>query len=234
MVVLASQTQISKGKDRIMTIRIVLADDHAILRHGLTRTIQTQDDMEVVGQARDGLTAMQMVRDLQPDVILMDIGMPNLNGIEATREILHDHPDAKIVALSMHSAKKFVSEMFRAGAKGYLLKDCDFEELLEAIRSVASGKNYLSPSVAGTVIDSYVNASAKQEPNVFSTLTRREREVLQLLSEGQTTKQIGMKLHISPKTVEAHRLRIMNKLEIDNVAQLTKYAIQEGLTSAEP
>ncbi|MFA5422752.1 MAG: response regulator transcription factor [Phycisphaerae bacterium] len=218
-----------------MPIRILLADDHAIVRHGLSKSIQNEEDMEVVGLASDGLTAIKLVDELRPDVVIMDIGMSELNGIEATREIMHRRPDAKVIGLSMHSAKKFVSEMFRAGAKGYLLKDCEFDELAEAIRTVASGKNYLSPHITGVVIDSFIKATPGQEDlSAFSRLTRRERQVLQLMAEGRTTKQIGLSLHISPKTVEAHRLRVMDKLEIDNVAQLTKYAIQEGLTALEP
>lgn len=216
-----------------MAIRILLADDHAIVRHGLSKSIQEEEDMEVVGQAEDGLSTIQMVRELSPDLVLMDISMPDINGMDATVEIVRDFPKVKIIALSMHSAKKFVREMFKAGASGYLLKDCEFEELANAIRTVMSGKTYLSPEIAEVVVDSYVRTSNEDQSSAFSALTKRERQVLQLMSEGQTTKQIGLKLHISPKTVEAHRLRVMEKLEIDNIAQLTKYAIQEGLTSSE-
>lgn len=216
-----------------MAIRILLADDHAIVRHGLIKSIQEEEDMEVVGQAEDGLSTIEMVRELSPDLVLMDISMPDINGMDATVEIVRDFPQVKIIALSMHSAKKFVREMFKAGASGYLLKDCEFEELTNAIRTVMSGKTYLSPEIAEVVVDSYVRTSNEDQSSAFSALTKRERQVLQLMSEGQTTKQIGLKLHISPKTVEAHRLRVMEKLEIDNIAQLTKYAIQEGLTSSE-
>ena len=217
-----------------MGIRVVLADDHAIVRHGLSRAIQQEDDMEVIGQAEDGHTTVELVRELLPDVVVMDISMPDLNGIEATREIRRESPDVKVIALSMHSAKRYVTEMFKAGAVGYLLKDCDFDELARAIRTVAEGKTYVSPSISSVVVEDLVHGDEKFDANAFSVLTQREREVLQLLAEGKTTKQIALRLHISPKTVEAHRLRVMNKLEIDNVAQLTKYAIQEGLTSAEP
>ena len=216
-----------------MAIRILLADDHAIVRHGLIKSIQEEEDMEVVGQAEDGLSTIQMVRELSPDLVLMDISMPDINGMDATVEIVRNFPHVKIIALSMHSAKKFVREMFKAGASGYLLKDCEFEELTNAIRTVMSGKTYLSPEIAEVVVDSYVRTSNEDQSSAFSALTKRERQVLQLMSEGQTTKQIGLKLHISPKTVEAHRLRVMEKLEVDNIAQLTKYAIQEGLTSSE-
>lgn len=217
-----------------MSIRIVLADDHAIVRHGLSRAVQHEDDMEVVGQASDGHSTVELARELLPDVVVMDISMPELNGIEATREIQREAPGVRVIALSMHSAKRYVTEMFRAGASGYLLKDCDFDELARAVRTVAEGKTYVSPSVSSVVVEDLVRKERKTEATAFSLLTQREREVLQLLAEGRTTKQIALRLHISPKTVEAHRLRVMNKLEIDNVAQLTKYAIREGLTSAEP
>jgi len=217
-----------------MNTRILLADDHTILRYGLGHSIQQQDDMEVVGQAQDGLQVIELVRKQSPDVVLMDIEMPTMNGIEATREIGQDFPSVRIIALSMHSTKKFVREMFKAGASGYLLKDCEFDELKLAVQTVMAGKTYLSPSVTNVVVDNYIISSEPRVPSVFVKLTPREREVLQLTAEGHTTKQTGLKLHISPKTVESHRLRIMDKLQLDNVARLTKYAIQEGLTSAQP
>lgn len=217
-----------------MSIRIILADDHAILRHGLSKLIQQQEDMEVIAQAGDGHSIVDLTRELSPDVVVMDIGMPDLNGIDATMQITRDFPTVKIIGLSMHSGKKFISEMLKAGACGYLLKDCAFEELITAIKTVMEGKTYLSPSIADVIVENYVRPSGQEESSVFSTLSQREREVLQLLSEGKTTKQIGMMLHISSKTVEGHRLRIMQKLNIDNVANLTKYAIREGLTSPNP
>jgi len=216
-----------------MSIRILLADDHAIVRHGLSGSIGQQDDMEVVGQSCDGLMTVKLAAELVPDIILMDISMPYLNGFEATREILRDHPQIKIIALSMHSSKRFVTEMLKAGACGYLLKDCEFDELINAIRTVAGGKTYLSPAISDVLIENFVHPEVEGESSVFSSLTQRERQVLQLLAEGNTTKQIAKSLFVSPKTVEAHRLNVMNKLSIDNVAQLTKYAIQEGLTSFE-
>ena len=216
-----------------MSIRIVLADDHAIVRHGLSRSFQSETDIDVVGQARDGHTAVEIVRELSPDIVVMDIGMPDLNGVEATRQIVKEMSRVKIIGLSMHSGDKYVREMFRAGASGYLLKDCPFEELVDAIKTVADGKTYVSPSIGEMVVKDYISKDGEQE-SAFSVLSQREREVLQLLVEGKTTKQAAKRLHISPKTVEAHRLRIMNKLDIDNVAQLTKYAIQEGLTQPDP
>ena len=217
-----------------MSIKILLADDHAIVRQGLAGSIDLQAGMDVVGQAKSGLLAVKMARELTPDLIIMDISMPDINGMDATREILRDFPDIKVIALSMHSGKKFVSEMFKAGASGYLLKDCEFEELVNAVNTVMKGKSYITPEITDMVVDNYVKSSADSKSSVFSDLTKREREVLQLMAEGLTTKQIGLKLHISPKTVEAHRLKVMDKLDIDNIAQLTKYAIQEGLTSPEP
>ena len=216
-----------------MSIKILLADDHAMLRHGLSRSFEQEEDIDVIGQTQDGYSTIEMVKELMPDIVIMDIGMPGLNGIETTRRIMQDCPQIKVIGLSMHSSDKYVREMFRAGAVGYLLKDCSFDELVEAIRTVMSGQTYISPAIGDMIIREYTSKEDEHK-SVFSVLSQREREVLQLLSEGKTTKQIGRRLQISPKTVEAHRLRVMDKLEIDNVAQLTKYAIQEGLTEAEP
>lgn len=216
-----------------MSIRIILADDHEILRHGLSKSFEQESDIKVIGQASDGHSAVDLVRELLPDAVIMDIGMPDLNGVEATRKITKSYPQVKVIGLSMHSSDKYVREMFKAGASGYLLKNCPFEELAEAVRTVAGGKTYVSPAIGDMIVKEYASKPDK-EKSVFSVLSQREREVLQLLAEGKTTKQIAKRLHISPKTVEAHRLRIMERLDIDNVAQLTKYAIQEGLTEAEP
>lgn len=216
-----------------MNIKIILADDHTMLRQGLSRSFEQEKDINVIGQAKDGHSTLELVRELSPDMVVMDIGMPDLNGIEATRRITKEYPKVKVIGLSMHSSDKYIREMFRAGACGYLLKDCSFEELVEAIKTVVGGKTYISPSIGDMIIKEYAGKS-DDEKSVFSLLSLREREVLQLFAEGKTTKQIGLCLHISPKTVEAHRLRIMDKLDIDNIAQLTKYAIQEGLTEPEP
>lgn len=164
----------------------------------------------------------------------MDISMPDLNGIEATRQIVADMPNVKVIALSMHSGRNFIIEMFKAGASGYLLKDCEFDELTNAVRIVHGGQTYVSPSISDVVIESSVRGTPQRKDSAFAILTKREREILQLLTEGQTTKQIARSLYISTKTVEVHRLNIMNKLKIDSIAQLTKYAIQEGLTQPEP
>jgi two-component system, NarL family, response regulator NreC len=217
-----------------MNIRIIIADDHTIVRHGLAKLIEAEDDMEVIAQTENGISTVELTRELSPDMVVMDVAMPDLNGIDATQQILHENSKIKVLALSMHSGKKFVTAMLQAGATGYLLKDCALEELIAAIRTVIDGKTYLSPSITDIVVQGYVRNTDHKDGSAFTILSQREREVLQLMAEGNTTKQIALRLHISPKTVEGHRLRLMNKLEIDNVAQLTKYAIQEGLTSAEP
>ena len=217
-----------------MSIRVILADDHAIVRHGLSKLLQQEEDMEVIAQAEDGHSTVELTKELSPDMVIMDIGMPDLNGIEATRQIIRDFPQVKVIGLSMHSGQKFVSEMLKAGASGYLLKDCALEELTTAIKTVAAGKIYLSPDITDIVVENFVRHSENTETSAFSLLSQREREVLQLMAEGKTTKQIARHLYISPKTVEGHRLRLMAKLKMDSVAQLTKYAIQEGLTSPEP
>ncbi len=216
-----------------MSVRIIIADDHTIVRHGLTKLLQQVTDVEVIAQAQNGHATLELARELSPDIIVMDVGMPDLNGIDATQQILRENPKIKVLALSMHSGRKFVMAMLKAGASGYLLKDCALEELTTALETILSGKIYLSPAITDIVVDSYVRQPAESEQSAFSVLSQREREVLQLMAEGNTTKQIALRLHISPKTVEGHRLRLMSKLDIDNVAQLTKYAIQEGLTSAE-
>ena len=216
-----------------MSIRILLADDHKITRQGLRSLLDKQQDMEVVAEAEDGRTAVRLAGELLPNVVIMDVTMPDLNGIEATRQIVGQSPDVKIIALSMHSDTLFVTEMLRSGASGYLLKDCAFEELSRAIHAVVAGKTYLSPSVSGVVVDDYLHRLSKADFSDSHVLTDREREVLQLLAEGKSTKRIALKLHISVKTVETHRRQMMNKLDIHTVAELTKYAIRKGLTSLE-
>ncbi len=214
-----------------MSIRIVLADDHAIVREGLSQALREEEDMEIVGQASDGHVAVERAKELRPDIVIMDVNMPSLNGIAATREIQRQAPGVKVIALSVNAAKPCIKEVFRAGARAYLIKNCEFDELLRAVRTVAEGKTYVSPSISNMVVEDFVRVE-ETEPTAFCLLTPREREVLQLLAEGETIKRIALRLHVSHKTVEAHRLRIMNKLKVDTVAQLTKYAIQEGLTSA--
>ncbi len=216
-----------------MSVKILLADDHKITRQGLRSLLEKEPDMEVVAEAEEGRTAVRLVRELLPDVVVMDVSMPDLNGMEATHQIVAEHPNVKVIALSIHSDNLFVSEMLKSGASGYLLKDCAFEELARAIHVVVDGKTYLSPAVSGVVVDDYLHRLARTESPSSEVLTDREREVLQLMAEGKSTKQVALKLHISVKTVETHRRQIMSKLDIHTIAELTKYAIRKGLTSLE-
>jgi len=213
-----------------MSIRILLADDHKIMREGLRSLLEKKPDIEVVAEAEDGRKAVQLARRLRPDVVIMDVSMPDMNGIEATRRVISESPGVKVIALSIHSDRRFVAEMFRAGASGYLLKDCAFDELEHAIHSVARNRVYLNSGIAGIVVEDYVSHLQKTESSAFSNLTAREREVLQLIAEGKTTKQIAHYLNVSVKTIETHRRQIMNKLSVHSIAELTKYAIREGIT----
>lgn len=217
-----------------MPTRIILADDHQIVREGLATLLEQEEDMRVVGTAADGRAAVKLAAELSPDVVVLDVGMPGLNGIEAARQITGALPAAKILALSMHSDRRFVLEMLRAGAAGYLLKDCAFDELAHAIRTIVAGQTYLSPRIAGVVVEGFLQQGEPGERTGAAALTPREREVLQLLAEGMATKQVAHHLGVSSKTIETHRRQIMTKLELDSVAELTKYAIREGLTSLEP
>jgi DNA-binding NarL/FixJ family response regulator len=221
------------GKISSTTISILLADDHKILRSGMRGLLESEPNIKVVAEAEDGRTAVQLSRDLTPDVIFMDISMHDMNGMEATRQIMSHSPKAKVIILSMHSGQKFVAEVFKAGASGYLLKDCDFSEILSAIRAVISGETYLCPQIATVLRDDYLRKIFQTEASSASPLTPREREVLQLMAEGKSTKEIAFSFNLSVKTVEVHRQRIMEKLDIHSVAELTKYAIREGLTSLE-
>ncbi len=216
-----------------MSIRIVLADDHDIFVAGLRALLETQPDMDVIGDAQDGPDAVKIVIDKQPHVVLMDVSMPGMNGIEATRQILAKRPRTRVLCLSMHSEQRFVSAVLEAGASGYLLKECALEELIRAVRTVVGGQTYLSPSVASSVVADYTE-HRRAEETAFSVLTDRERQVLQLLAEGHSAKAIAGRLHVSVKTVGTHREHVMRKLDIHSVAGLTKYAIREGLTSTEP
>lgn len=214
-----------------MSIRLILVDDHKIVRDGLRSLLEKTPGMEVIAEAAEGRAAVQLVRELSPNVVIMDVAMPDLNGIEATRRIREENPETKIVALSMHSDKRFIAGMLNAGASGYLLKDCAFEELAGAVNTIVEGKYYLSPSIAGVVVAEYIRSLPEKKSSVFSDLTAREREVLQLLAEGKNTARIAATLHVSEKTVETHRRNMMNKLGIQSMAGLIKYAIREGLTS---
>jgi len=216
-----------------MQIRILLADDHRLLREGLRSLIEEEEDMEVVGEADDGREAFKLFEQHRPHVIIMDVSMPGLNGIEATSQISGADKQVKIVGLSMHADSDFVRRMLDAGACGYLLKDCAFDELITAIRSVLHGEVYLSPKIARLVVDDYLQGDDTGESSALGKLTSREREVLQLLAEGYSSKQIARLLDVSSKTVDTHRRNIMEKLEIYNIPDLTKFAIREGLTSVQ-
>ena len=216
-----------------MSVKVILADDHRIMREGLRSLLEREDGIEVVGEAGDGRTTVELARRLQPDVVVMDISMPDLNGVEATRQISSEYPGIRVLALSMHSDKRFVAGVLGAGASGYLLKDCALDELVRAIRVVVAGQIYLSPGIAGTVVQGYMSRLQKMEAPAFASLTPREREVLQLIAEGKTMKEIAGMLTVSVKTAETHRQQIMKKLDIRSVAELTKYAVREGLTSLE-
>jgi two-component system response regulator NreC len=216
-----------------MNIKILLADDHKIVRDGLRTLIEKENGMEVVAEAEDGRSAVKQAKKLLPDIVIMDITMPDLNGIDATRAILEETQRVKVIALSMHSDRRFVSGMLEAGASAYLLKDSAFEELATAIRAVVANQIYLSPKIADIVVRRFVSKSASTERSAFTELTKREREVLQLLAEGVSTKKIAGRLNLSVKTVETHRANIMDKLDIHTISELVKYAIREGLTSLE-
>lgn len=214
-----------------MAIRIILADDHTVMRQGLRTLLEGEPDMEVVAEADNGRVAVELAEELRPDIVVMDVGMPELNGVEATRRIVALDAGVKVVGLSMHADRQFVTRMLEAGASGYLLKDCAFEELFTAIRCANEGHTYLSPRIAGVVVDSYVRRRASGAPPSVAELTPREREVLQLIAEGNNTKRIARDLGVSVKTIETHRRNMMDKLKVHSVAELTKYALREGLTS---
>jgi DNA-binding NarL/FixJ family response regulator len=216
-----------------MSIRILLADDHKIIRDGLRSLLEKEPDLEVIAEAGDGTTTVKLARKLKPEVVIMDITMPDLNGIEATRQIMAELPNVKVIALSMHSDRRFVVGMLKAGASGYLLKDCAFDELIHTVHTVVKNRTYLSPRITNIVVDDYLRQVSTTNSSVISVLTAREREVLQLLAEGKTTRQIADHLYLSVKTIETHRRQIMDKLDIHSIAELTKYALREGLTSLE-
>lgn len=211
--------------------RVLLADDHKILRQGLRTLLEQEKDIQVVGEADNGSSSVELTGELAPDVVIMDVAMPDLNGIDATRRITEADPRTRVLALSMHSDGRYVRGMLQAGARGYILKDCAAEELTHAIRTVMAGQVYVSPGVTGTIVNDYVRQlTAADQP---ATLTRREREVLQLLAEGGSTANIAAGLHLSVKTIETHRKRIMDKLGLRSIAELTKYAIREGITTVD-
>jgi DNA-binding NarL/FixJ family response regulator len=214
-----------------MTVRIVLADDHGIVRDGLKAQLALVEGVEVIGESVDGDDAVRTCRSLRPDVVVMDLGMPVLNGIEATRQIQEECPDIRVVVLSMHSEQRYVTEALQSGASAYVLKDAAFEELADALKTVESGGVYLSPRVQAAMVDAYAGRAPRMRGVSPRSLSPREREVLQLIAEGLNTKEVATRLCLSVKTVETHRRQVMHKTGANSVADLVRYAIREGITT---
>jgi two-component system response regulator NreC len=214
-----------------MSVRLLLVDDHKMMREGLAALLHDVPDIQIVGEASDGREALDLIRTLHPDVVVMDVGMPELNGVEATRRIRAEFEGVRVIALSTHTDKRYVHHMLEAGANGYVLKISAHEELIRAVRAASQGRTYLSPEIAGLVVERSTSTNAGRDVSVYSTLSSREREVLQLVAEGKTSAETAKEMHISVKTVETHRRNIVQKIGIHGTAELTKYAIREGLTS---
>ena len=215
-----------------MTVKVVLAEDHTMVRAGVRALLEAAEGITVVGEASDGREAVKLVHNLEPHVVVMDVAMPKLNGIEATRQIHKERPETRIIILSMHGDRQYIFEALRAGASAYLLKDAAFGELLTAMEAVVAGRTYLSPAVSSVALDDYVHrVRSDAEPGGIDKLSAREREVLQLIAESKTSAEIGRSLHISVHTVDTHRRKIMEKLDIHSVVDLVKFAIRNGLAS---
>jgi len=212
-------------------IKVLLVDDHQLFRTGLRQLLERHPAVSIVGEASTGRAALDEVASRNPDIVLLDISLPEMNGIEVTRRLTHDHPEVRVLIVSMHSDHRYVTEALRAGAKGYLLKDSSPDEMLRAIQRVLNGQYYLSPHINEQVISDFVQQSRSDDSSAYSILSAREREVLQLLAEGKSTKQTAELLNVSVKTVETHRMHIMDKLQIHTLPELTRYALKEGLTS---
>ncbi|MDA8305332.1 MAG: response regulator transcription factor [Deltaproteobacteria bacterium] len=213
------------------TVTILLADDHTIVRQGLAKLLDGEGELSVIGEAKNGREAITKVEELKPDVVLMDIAMPVLNGIEATRQIRKVSRNTKVIILSMHSHDRFISELFSLGASGYLLKDSTGDDIIKAIGAAVNGDTYLSPSISRRVVEDYVSIKRVKstEENLYAKLSDREREVFQMMAEGRSTREISDTLCVSMSTVKTHRANIMNKLEIENIAQLFQFAIELGI-----
>jgi DNA-binding NarL/FixJ family response regulator len=211
--------------------RVVLADDHAVVRESLSLALKEAGGIEVVGEAEDGRKVQDLVAQTRPDVLIIDVGMPDLNGVEATRKIVADYPEIRVIALSAHTEQRFVMAMLEAGASGYAIKGNSLDELVHAVRAVMQGKKFISPDIAPGLVEHSIGRQLSSELTAFSMLGRREQEVLQLVAEGLSSKEIAVKLSISPATVETHRKNIMRKLDLHSVADLTRYAIREGLAN---
>lgn len=213
-------------------IRVILAEDHVLVRKGLVALLERMADVEVVGEAGDGRSALRIIRELQPDLALMDISMPNLNGLDATARSVAQTPGTRVIIVSMHASRRHVIDAMRAGASGYLLKHCETAEFERAIRTVAGGGKYLTPEISSAVIEMFVGAGELE--SLDCPLTPRQREILQLVAEGHSSREIGRLLNLSPKTIEAHRAEIMARLDIHDVTGLVRYAIGIGLISPDP
>jgi two-component system response regulator NreC len=214
---------------KMSKIRVLLADDHAILRSGIRALLEDEPDLEVVGEAEDGHEVIRMAAELEPDIVLIDIAMPRLNGLEATRRIMQANPQAKILILSMHENEEYVRQVFASGAMGYILKDAAVRELLGAIRAIYRGEVVLSPAITRLVVEDYLRWGDLQMNHLDSGLSPREREVLQLIAEGYTNSEIAGILSISIKTVQSHRTNLMRKLDLHDRGDLIKYAIQKKI-----
>jgi len=214
-----------------MKIKVILADDHGIVRAGLKALLETSNDVAVIAEAENGRETVSLARQLEPDIVVMDIAMPDMNGVDATRKITKLAPGVKVLALSSHSDGKYVRGMLEAGARGYLVKNSALEELLTAITNVSAGRIYVSPSVTNVLVEGFLQRATIDAESDALALSTREREVLQLVAEGKSSAQIADILSLSERTIETHRKRIMDKLDLRTVAELTKYAIREGLTS---
>ncbi|MBC8466322.1 MAG: response regulator transcription factor [Desulfobacteraceae bacterium] len=212
------------------TVTVFLADDHTIVRQGLAKLLEGEPNLRVVGEAENGREAVEKVEELKPDIVLMDIAMPMLNGIEATRQIRKVCPQTKVIILSMHSHDRYISELFGLGASGYLLKSSTGTDIIKAIHAALKGETYLSPSISHKVIEDYVSLKKKSpQEDLYNRLSNREREVFQMIAEGRSTKEISQILYISPSTIKTHRSNIMEKLKMDNISQLIQFAIHLGI-----
>lgn len=210
-------------------IKLILADDHKLMREGIKSLLEKHADLQIVGEAENGLDIIKLANEAVPDIIIMDISMPNLNGIEASRQIRAEHPEIKIIILTMHTDRRFIAEVIKAGCMGYLIKDCAFDELVNAIHSVMNGKMYISNSLSGIMVKEYIDKIYFEEVNMLARLTEKERIVLRLIAEGKNVKEAAIELGVSTKTVETHRNNILKKLDLSSVTELVKFAIKEGI-----